>query len=212
MSGPERGTLVHAMANTGSLATGWLDPAQYPFCAVLEASFPKILAELEQVMRTRRWIIWRERPYTPPSAVAGAIGDDGQAHWRLFGLYLRSRPIEQHCRLCPETARVLAQGPNITKAAFACLEAGAVIQPHMGHSPHNTRTHLGLVIPAGDCAMRVGDHTRGWEPGKVVVFHDNQVHEAWNRTGSHRFVLIFDVDNRPPEEIRNAGSADADGF
>jgi hypothetical protein len=177
-------------------ATGWLDPANYPFCAKLEAKYPEILAELQRVRTLPAWVIWRERPYTPPTTVISAIGDKEGAHWRLFGLYLRRRPIERNCRLCPVTAQLLAGIPKITKAAFACLEAGGVILPHMGHSPHNTRSHLGLIIPPGDSGMCVGGKTRGWEEGKVIVFNDNQVHEAWNRTLQHRYVLILDIDNR----------------
>jgi ornithine lipid ester-linked acyl 2-hydroxylase len=190
---------------------GWLDAREYPFCALLEAHYGAILADLERVIHLRVWIPWKERPYTPTTAIPGGIGD-GEPHWRLFGLYLRGTPIERHCRLCPDTARVLAQVPKVTKAAFACLEAGAVIQPHMGHNPHNDRTHLGLVIPPGDCGMRVGGDggpSRGWTAGEATIFRDNQVHEAWNRTASHRYILIVDVDNRGPDAPPAAADSDA---
>lgn len=183
------------MAEAPSLARGWLDPRAYPVCATLEAHFPAILRELERVVHMRLWVPWRERPYTPTTAIPGGIGDGDEPRWRLFGLYLKRRPIERHCRLCPETARVLASVPKVTKAAFACLEAGGVIQPHIGHDPRNNRAHLGLIVPPGDCGMRLGDETRAWQAGQATIFQDNQVHEAWNRTPHHRFILIVDVDN-----------------
>jgi hypothetical protein len=188
------------MTQTSRTTGGWLDARDYPICALLEAHYPAILAELERVLHLRLWVPWKERPYTPASAIPGAIGEGAEPHWRLFGLYLRGRPIERHCRLCPETARVLAQVPRVTKAAFACLEAGAVIEPHIGHDPHNDRAHLALIVPPGDCAMRVGGELRGWDPGKATIFRDNQIHEAWNRTPSHRYILIVDVDNRGPDD------------
>jgi len=187
-----------------------MDPRDFAICALLEARYPAIVAELEHVIALRLWVPWKERPYTPTSAIPGAIGEGDEPRWRLFGLYLRGRPIDRHCRLCPETARTIAEMPRVTKAAFACLEAGAVIEPHMGHNPRNDRAHLALVIPPGDCAMRVGGEARGWEPGKATIFQDNQVHEAWNRTASHRYILIVDVDNRSGDD--EAAARDGDAF
>src|SRR3546814_11176528 len=49
-----------------------------------------------------------------------------------------------------------------------------------------------LVIPP-DCALRVGDETRLWEPGKLLMFDDTIRHEAWNYSDRLRVVLLFDV-------------------
>src|SRR3546814_11463478 len=49
-----------------------------------------------------------------------------------------------------------------------------------------------LVIPP-DCALRVGDETRIWEPGKLLMLDDTIRHEAWNHSDRLRVVLIFDV-------------------
>ncbi|MEV0326943.1 aspartyl/asparaginyl beta-hydroxylase domain-containing protein [Micromonospora echinospora] len=71
------------------------------------------------------------------------------------------------------------------------------------------RAHLGLVIPEGDCALRVGNQTRHWHEGSTLVFDDTVEHEAWNRTNETRTVLLFDflrpgqsmdqLDDLPPE-------------
>ena len=45
------------------------------------------------------------------------------------------------------------------------------------------------------CAIRVGDVTRGWKPGKCLVFDDSFEHEAWNHSDSLRVVLILEVWN-----------------
>jgi len=58
--------------------------------------------------------------------------------------------------------------------------------------------------------MKVSDIAQGWVPGKATIFHDNQVHEAWNRTAEHRFILIVDVYNRTPEEIAAAATTHDD--
>jgi len=67
----------------------------------------------------------------------------------------------------------------------------------------------GLIIPDGDCALRVGTQTRHWAEGQVMVFDDTVEHEAWNRTADTRAVLLFDFlrpgrtvdefDEMPPE-------------
>jgi len=54
--------------------------------------------------------------------------------------------------------------------------------------------HLPLVVPDKSlCRIRVGDETRNWEEGKVLVFDDSFEHEAWNDAELPRVVLIFDV-------------------
>ena len=55
------------------------------------------------------------------------------------------------------------------------------------------RCHLAILIPHGDCAMRVGDAVRQWEEGKCVVFDDTFEHEVWNRTDKERLVLLIDL-------------------
>ncbi len=48
-------------------------------------------------------------------------------------------------------------------------------------------------MPDGDCAIRVGEEVRRWQQGQCLVFDDYFEHEAWNRTGEDRIVLIVDL-------------------
>lgn len=57
------------------------------------------------------------------------------------------------------------------------------------------RCHLPLIVPEGDCAIRIGDETRKWEEGKLMVFDDSFDHEAWNKSDAPRAVLMFDIPN-----------------
>jgi beta-hydroxylase len=172
---------------------GWLDPKDFPVCQHLEAHAGVILDELRRVASMKVWSVWKEGPYAPTGELTH-VGE-GEPCWRLFGLYLRGKPIGPHCRLCPETARVLAQVPRLTKAGFSCLEAGYAMEPHLGHDPKNFRVHLGLIVPEGDCGMSVNGEARRWEAGRATIFDDTFVHAAWNRAASHRFVLIADILN-----------------
>jgi aspartyl/asparaginyl beta-hydroxylase (cupin superfamily) len=52
--------------------------------------------------------------------------------------------------------------------------------------------HLPLIVPPG-CWLRVGNETREWEPGRLLIFDDSFEHEAKNPTGELRIILLFDV-------------------
>jgi aspartyl/asparaginyl beta-hydroxylase (cupin superfamily) len=94
------------------------------------------------------------------------------------------------------TAAVLKCIPGADTAGsvfFSRLAPGSHIIPHCG--PHNLRirAHLGLIVPGGNCQMRVGTETRCWTAGEVLLFDDSFEHEVWNETQFDRYVLIVDV-------------------
>jgi aspartate beta-hydroxylase len=51
---------------------------------------------------------------------------------------------------------------------------------------------MGLRVPEGS-GIRVGDSTRRWVEGEVVVFDDSFEHEAWNDGPGPRIVLVLDI-------------------
>ena len=190
---------------------GWLDPEDYPWCARLEAQTGEILEEMNGVLDQRAWAPWGERHglgYTPSFSLTGEswlrkfaqesrerIGSGDAPNWRLFGIYLKGRRLEPGCALCPRTVAAVERIPGIVNAGFSCFEAGYRLKLHRGYDDTVYRTHLGLVIPPGDCALRLSDETRRWKAGKTLMFDDTYPHEAWNLTGKHRFVLIVDTLN-----------------
>jgi aspartyl/asparaginyl beta-hydroxylase (cupin superfamily) len=50
-------------------------------------------------------------------------------------------------------------------------------QPHCGPTNHRLRLHLPLLVPPG-AALRVGDETRPWVEGKVLMLDDSFTHEV----------------------------------
>ena len=52
--------------------------------------------------------------------------------------------------------------------------------------------HLPLIVPDG-CWLRVGNETRQWEQGKLLIFDDSIEHEARNPSGEMRIILLFDI-------------------
>ena len=75
---------------------------------------------------------------------------------------------------------------------FSALKPGTHIAPHHGATNSRLTVHMPLIIPP-NCALRVGGETHVWEPGKLVMFDDTIMHEAWNYSDRLRVVLIFDV-------------------
>ena len=60
---------------------------------------------------------------------------------------------------------------------LSVLSGNTHIKPHCGPVNYRVRLHLGLQVPA-DCAIRVGEETRTWEEGKVLVLDDSFEHEV----------------------------------
>jgi aspartate beta-hydroxylase len=168
----------------------------FPFLAALEGQGEAIRRELGAIL-------------SDPEAFAPHVQEAEEAQtpltplnhsskWRTFHFYRKGERVADHCARAPATAaaveslplaRVAGQAPEIF---FSVLEAGTHIPLHYGIANYKLAVHLPLIVPPR-CAIRVGDETRGWEPGKCLVFDDSFEHEVWNRGEEARVVLNFEV-------------------
>jgi aspartyl/asparaginyl beta-hydroxylase (cupin superfamily) len=116
-------------------------------------------------------------------------GDQWKTLW-LYGFGYRS---EVATRLCPATAKLIEQVPELQSAMFSMLAPGTHIPAHSGVYKGLLNYHLGLIVPKQRerCRMRVGDEKVCWEHGRSVVFDDTNQHEVWNESGEERVVLIL---------------------
>lgn len=147
-----------------------------PVIELLEANWLPIR---EECLGALDYVKWPESIY------------DGK--WHVFGLWdLQGCLLEDNAARCPNTVNVLKQIPNLRTAGFSRLGAGAHIKPHIGYTDKVLRCHLGLVVPEGDCGLKVEDTVYRWEEGKAFVFNDRLQHEAWNFTDNDRYVLLID--------------------
>jgi aspartyl/asparaginyl beta-hydroxylase (cupin superfamily) len=118
--------------------------------------------------------------------------------WSTLYFWENGGPNEANIARCPRTFEAVQKAPlcRITTRApsilFSLLKGGARIAPHNGMINTRLICHLPLVVPAG-CGFRVGNETRPWEPGKLLIFDDTIEHEAWNDSAQDRIILIFDV-------------------
>ncbi|MBL8519931.1 MAG: aspartyl/asparaginyl beta-hydroxylase domain-containing protein [Betaproteobacteria bacterium] len=118
--------------------------------------------------------------------------------WSAFHLFKNGRRIAANAERAPKTMALLSTAPQPVQqgrtpaAMFSLLKPKTRIPPHTGISNVRLVTHVPLIIPEG-CGFRVGNETRGWEPGRAFVFDDTIEHEAWNDSDKLRVVLIFDI-------------------
>ena len=178
----------------GLSADAWYDATRFPIVAALESACPAIRSELAAV---------------PPAHFhreAEPLRRDGS--WDVLMLYERGRRNDANCAALP-TATAIVEGYDTVRtfaglSYFSRLLPGTHIAPHRGPTNVRLRCHLALAVPDGDCALRVADQTRRWEPGRAFVFNDFLEHEAWNRTAAERVVLVVDLwhPDLSAEEIR----------
>ncbi|MGE5563439.1 MAG: aspartyl/asparaginyl beta-hydroxylase domain-containing protein [Bacillota bacterium] len=118
--------------------------------------------------------------------------------WTALYLWRDGRLVPEVAERCPRTVEALEKVPlsNIGQrtpaALFSRLEPGAHIPPHSGMLNCRLICHLPLIVPQG-CWFRVGNETREWEEGKLLIFDDSMEHEAKNPTGELRIILLFDI-------------------
>jgi len=169
----------------------------FEWVASVEAAAGDMRAELEAVLAQDGLF----RPYLQsrrdrPSYDFHGLLDNPA--WSTLYLWENGGPVEKNVARFPKTFAALQEVPlpRITTRApsilFSLLKPGARIEAH--HGMINTRLicHLPLIVPP-DCGFRVGNETRAWEEGKLLIFDDTIEHEAWNDSDEDRIVLIFDV-------------------
>ncbi|MBN8221246.1 MAG: aspartyl/asparaginyl beta-hydroxylase domain-containing protein [Spirochaetes bacterium] len=112
--------------------------------------------------------------------------------WKIFILKAYGRSLAANCNRCPKTSKSCLSIPEITTVAFSVLEPGTHITPHRGIYAGVLRCLIPLIIPEGDCGIRVAETKYKWTSGQPVLFDDTIEHEAWNYSEARRVVLFID--------------------
>jgi ornithine lipid ester-linked acyl 2-hydroxylase len=165
------------------------DNAVFPWAGNIEAAYPGIRAELEQVLLRKS-----ELPnFQDISTDVKTISTD--AGWKTYFLAGFGKPSRRNIAQCPKTWEALQKIPGLKTAMFSIFEPGKHLPPHRG--PYNgfLRLHLGLIVPSTKrekIAIRVSDQVCHWQEGKVLIFDDAYEHEAWNYSSETRVVLFVD--------------------
>jgi aspartyl/asparaginyl beta-hydroxylase (cupin superfamily) len=167
-----------------------LDKSLFPYLKPLEDNWQVIRAELDEILKHREAVpLFHELSQDQKKISKGP-------NWRTFILYGFGERSEKNCARAPETARLLAQVPNIQTAWFSILSPRFHIPAHRGVTKGIVRCHLGLIVPkdAKNCTIRIDDQIVQWKEGEAFVFDDTYDHEVHNNTEDDRVVLLFDFD------------------
>jgi aspartate beta-hydroxylase len=198
------GRYVEALADGDPTASGaiypdlpsrpWHRPQDFALVHYLEANFTAIREEILGLESTR---------FHRESERISRIGD-----WDVAFFYERGRRHDDLCVACPVTTRGIETHPTVRTMAgliyVSRMRPSTHISAHRGPTNLRLRCHLGIEVPEGDCAIRVGQQTRRWAQGRCLVFDDHFEHEAWNHTAHDRIVLIVDLwhPSLSAEEVR----------
>lgn len=179
--------------------TPYQDPYLHSWASRLASAYPLIRADALRVLEADRCL----PNFIPDSArVEDYVSGEGAApSWEAFFFYRRGKRFDVNHRRCPDTSAVLEsielcriadQAPEIL---FSVLKPGSHINAHHGVTNVRLVMHLPLVVPR-DCALNLVEHgEHRWEEGRLVMFDDTYLHEAWNRSEATRIVLLMDCWN-----------------
>ena len=176
------------------------DSDEFPWVAALEAQTGVIRKELEGVLADGTGVLpyIREQPdrANTPGNTLGMLNDPG---WSSFHLIQNGEEVPENASRCPQTmaamrnvplARIKGQSPSVL---FSILRPGVRIPPHHGFTNARLFCHLPLIVPPNCGKLRVGNESRAWVEGRLMVFDDTMEHEAFNSSTQLRVVLLFDV-------------------
>mmetsp|Transcript_17327 Transcript_17327/g.32823 ORF Transcript_17327/g.32823 Transcript_17327/m.32823 type:complete len:413 (+) Transcript_17327:128-1366(+) len=124
---------------------------------------------------------------------AGQYGDG----WKTLVLKDRGMWDEVNCNLFPKTAKAIEQsGIPATEVFFASMKPHSEIKLHSDFTNFVLTSHLAIEIPENGnnkCRLTVGDETREWRNGEVMLFDTSLMHDAVNESDGMRYILMFRV-------------------
>ncbi|MEO6091518.1 MAG: aspartyl/asparaginyl beta-hydroxylase domain-containing protein [Novosphingobium sp.] len=180
-------------------AIPFLDRAEVPWLAMLEAAFATIRAEALTLLRSVADDAFVPYVANPPGTQLNQwAGLDHNRAWGAFFLWRHSRRDDANCARMPETSALLERLPLLRlegrapNAFLSRLAPRTRIPPHTGVTNARITVHLPLVTPRG-CGFRVGPESREWRDGEAWAFDDTIEHEGWNDSDEARLILIVDA-------------------
>ncbi len=174
----------------------YLNRELFPWIDSFEAAAEDIRRELLSLLPAPDG---RERVFGSAALEADHLrGLEQPPSWTGYYFYRHGERRNDNCERCSRTAaaldslplcRIRGHGPEVL---FSVFTPGTHLLPHRGVTNIRVVAHLPLIVPE-NCQLVVGGKAHRWQGGRVVVFDDTYEHEAWNRSGETRVVLIFDL-------------------
>lgn len=171
---------------------------EFPWAAALEAETAAIRDELLAIEQDADQF----QPYlqsNPDLPRFNASDTLDSMDWSACYLWREGVRVNAVADRCPRTMAALEQVPlclipgQMPSVLFSRLAPATRIEPHHGAVNSRLICHLPLVVPRDCGELRVGNYSRPWREGNLLVFDDSVEHEAWNHSRERRVVLLFDI-------------------
>jgi aspartate beta-hydroxylase len=172
--------------------------SEFPWVEALEAETAAIREELLAIEQDADQF----QPYlqsNPDLPKFNASETLDSMDWSACYLWREGVRVDAVADRCPRTMAALEQVPlclipgQMPSVLFSRLAPGTRIEPHYGAVNSRLICHLPLVVPQNCGELRVGNHSKAWREGELLVFDDSMEHEAWNHSQASRTVLLFDI-------------------
>mmetsp|Transcript_10075 Transcript_10075/g.11710 ORF Transcript_10075/g.11710 Transcript_10075/m.11710 type:complete len:405 (+) Transcript_10075:118-1332(+) len=131
---------------------------------------------------------------------AGALTEEAGGYgegWSTLVLMNRGMWDETNCNLFPKTAKAVRDcGVPATEIFFASMKPHSDIKLHSDFTNFVLTSHLAVDIPENGnnkCRLTIGDETRQWINGEVMLFDTSIMHDAINESDDMRYILMFRV-------------------
>lgn len=149
---------------------------------VLTKNYDLILNEYQSALKRNNNVI--ESDY--------ALNNDehklNNGEWLWNSYILKGKVQSKFSDQYPETVKILesflSEKPKLMSetpfsyAFFSTLRKESKINPHYGPCNLRIRCHFPLIVPKGDCGMKVGDKIIKWEEGVPIFFDDCYEHHG----------------------------------
>ncbi|KAL7526916.1 hypothetical protein ACHAWF_001966 [Thalassiosira exigua] len=180
----------------GLRAVAWWDDVEdVAWARSLSKSYPAVREEFRSVMadpsalRSEGNNVW-----------AGALTTDAESYgegWKTLVLLNRGQWDETNAKLFPVASKAIhSSGVPAAEAFFASMKPHTSIKPHSDFTNFVLTSHLPLVVPENGndkCRLSVGDETRQWLEGKVILFDTSIYHDAVNDSDETRYILMLRI-------------------
>lgn len=167
-----------------------LHSGQYGWLEEIEKKANIIQSEFKAVMEDPESLLVRGNRVWAKAALAEAVSYG--PNWRTLVLQDRGAWDEYNSQVFPKTKQILTEldAPTL-EVFFARQDGNTGIKPHTDNANFIQTTHLGIDVPEGECWIKVGDHTREWKNGGIIICDTSFMHETMNHSDNARYVLIM---------------------
>ena len=179
-----------------TVKTWWDDVNENMWARILSKSYSPIKDEFESFVFDKA-----DKLYAEGSNVwAGALTSDAESYgqgWKTLVLLNRGQWDDANAKLFPVTSKAIYDsGIPAVEAFFASMDAKSSIKPHSDFTNFVLTAHLPLIVPdngRNKCRLTVGDETRQWTEGNLILFDTSIYHDATNEADATRYILMLRI-------------------